>query len=36
MTDEGISPNEIWQWKNDETGVAVQRWVWVQAELMAW
>ena len=35
-TDEGNSRNEIWHWKNDETGVAVQSWLWVRVELMAW
>ena len=35
-TDEGNSRNEMWHWTNDETGVAVQSWLWVQAELIAW
>ena len=35
-TDEGNSQNEIWHWTNDEIGVAVQSWLWVQVELMAW
>ena len=35
-TDEGNSRNETWHWRNDEIGVAVESWVWVQIELMAW
>ena len=35
-TDEGNSQNEIWHWTNNEIGVAVQSWPWVQVELMAW
>ena len=34
--DEGNNPNEIWPWKNDEIGIAVQSWIWVRVELMAW
>ena len=34
-TDEGNSQSKIWHWTNYETGVAVQRWLWVQAELLA-
>ena len=30
------SQNEIWHWKNDEIGVAVESWIWVWVELMAW
>ena len=33
-TDEGNSQSEIWHWTNYETGVAVQRWLWVQGELL--
>ena len=33
-TDEGNSWNEIWNWANDEIGVAVERWLLV--EFMAW
>ena len=36
VTDEGNSRNEIEHWTNDEIGVAVQSWLWVQVELMAW
>ena len=35
-TDEGNSRNEMWHWANDEIGVAVQSWLWVRVELMAW
>ena len=35
-TDEGNSRNEIWHWTDDEIGVAVQNWLWVWVELMAW
>ena len=28
--------NEIWLWANDEIGVAVQSWLRVRVELMAW
>ena len=35
-TDEGNSQNEMWHWTNDEIGVAVQIWPWVQVKLMAW
>ena len=35
-TDEGNSRNEMWRWTNDEIGVAVQSWLWVRVELMAW
>ena len=35
-TDEDNTQNEIWHWANDEIGVAVQRWLWVRVELMAW
>ena len=35
-TDEGNSRNEIEHWTNDEIGVAVQSWLWVWVELMAW
>ena len=35
-TDEGNSWNEMWHWKNDEIGVAVQSQLWVRVELMAW
>ena len=34
--DEGNSWDETWHWTNDEIGVAVQRWLWVSVELMAW
>ena len=36
VTDEGNSRNEMWHWTNDEIGVAVQSWLWVRVELMAW
>ena len=36
VTDEGNSRNEMWHWTNDEIGVAVQSWLWVWVELMAW
>ena len=35
-TGEGDSRNEIERWTNDEIGVAVQSWLWVRVELMAW
>ena len=35
-TDEDDGRNEIWHWTNDEIGVAVQSWLWVRVELMAW
>ena len=35
-TDEGNSRNEIKHWTNDEIGVAVQGWLWVRVEHMAW
>ena len=35
-TDEGNSWNEIGHWANDEIGVALQSWLWVWVELMAW
>ena len=35
-TDEGNSRNQIWHWKNDENGLALQRWFCVRVELMAW
>ena len=34
--DEDNSRNEIWLWTNDEIGVAVQIWLRVRVELMAW
>ena len=36
VTDEDNSRNEMWHWTNDEIGVAVQSWLWVRVELMAW
>ena len=30
------SQNEMWHWTNDEIGVVVQSWLWVQVELMTW
>ena len=36
VIDKGNSRNEIGHWTNDEIGVAVQSWLWVQVELMAW
>ena len=30
------SQNEMWHWTNDEIGVVVQSWLWVQIELMTW
>ena len=35
-SDEGNSRNEMWHWTNDEIGVAVESWLWVRVELMAW
>ena len=35
-TVEGNSRNEIGHWANDEIGLAVQSWLWVRVELMAW
>ena len=35
-TDKSNSQNKIWHWKNDDSGVAVQRWLWIPVELMAW
>ena len=35
-TDEDNSRNEIRHWTNDEIGVALQNWLWVQVEFMAW
>ena len=35
-TDKGNSQNEMSHWTNDEIGVAVQSWLWVRVELMAW
>ena len=35
-TDEGNSRNEIRHWVNDEIRMAVQSWLWVWVELMAW
>ena len=35
-TDKGNSWNETWHWTNDEIGVAVQSWFWVQVVFMAW
>ena len=35
-TDKGNSRNETWHWTNDEIRVAVQSWLWVRVELMAW
>ena len=34
-TDQGNIQNEQKDEQKDETGVAVQRWFWVQAEVMA-
>ena len=36
VTDDGNSWNEVWHWTNDEIGVAVQNWLWVPVELIAW
>ena len=33
-TKEGNSRNKRWQWTNDETGVAVQSWLWVWLDFM--
>ena len=30
------SRNEMWHWTDNEIGVAVQSWLWVRVELMAW
>ena len=35
-TDERNNQNKIWNWKYDEFGLAVQSWLWVQVEVMAW
>ena len=35
-TDELNSRNETWHWTNQEIGVAVKIWLWVQVEVMAW
>ena len=35
-TDEDNNRNETWHLRNDEFGVAVQSWLWVQDELMPW
>ena len=35
-TDEGNSRNEMWHWRNDEIGVALQSLLWVRIEFMAW
>ena len=35
-TDEGYSWNETWHWTSNEIGVALQSWLWVRVELMAW
>ena len=35
-TDRGNNGNEMWHWTNDEIGVAVQSWVLVLVEFMAW
>ena len=35
-TDEGYSWNETWHWTNNEIGVALQSWLWVRVELVAW
>ena len=35
-TGEDNSQDEMWHWTNDEIGVAVQSWLWVRVELMAW
>ena len=35
-TDKGNSRNDIEHWTNDEIGAAVQSWLWVRVELMAW
>ena len=34
--DAGNSRNEMWHWTNDEIGVAVESWLWVRVEEMAW
>ena len=34
--DEGNSRNKMWHWANDEIGEAVQSWLWVRVELIAW
>ena len=35
VTGEDNSQNEMWHWTNDDIGVAVQSWLWVQVEHMA-
>ena len=34
--DEDNCRNEIWLWTNDEIGVAIETWLRVRVELMAW
>ena len=36
VTDEGNNQNEMWHWTNNEIAVAVQNWLLVGVELMAW
>ena len=35
-TEEGSSRNEMWHQTNDEIGIAIQSWLWVRVELIAW
>ena len=35
-TDEDNSWNQMLHWANNEIGVAVQSWLWVRVELLAW
>ena len=35
-TDEDNSRKEMGHWTNDEIAVAVQSWLWVRIELLAW
>ena len=36
VTDQSNSRNEMRHWTNHEIGVAVQHWLWVRVELVAW
>ena len=35
-TDKCNGQNEIWRWTNNDIEVAVQSWLWVRVEFMAW
>ena len=36
VTYQSIKQNEIWHWRDDEIGLAVQSWLWERIELMTW